>query len=106
MILLRIKNFFGTTEKRIYRWIFYEKIKLVSQGLLVFFSFINFFMKVFINQELNLLTDCAYGPCICCEKCMPDLSVFVLNLRKSGSILFRSMLNGNCLLSSASYLGA
>ena len=70
--------------------------------LLVFFTFINFFLKTFINQKYNLLPDCA---CfwtvylyVCCEKCMSGFSAFVL----TGIILFRSMPNGNCLFSSAS----
>ena len=29
---------------------------------LVFFTFINFFMKKFINQNHSLLSDCAFGP--------------------------------------------
>ena len=33
---------------------------------------------------------------------MPGFSVFVLNLSKSGNVLFRSVPNGNCLFSSAS----
>ena len=39
---------------------------------------------------------------VCCENCMAGFSAFVLNLSKSGNILFRSMSNGNCLFSPAS----
>ena len=35
---------------------------------------------------------------------MSDFSAFVLNLSKSGDILFRKMPNGNCLFCSASLL--
>ena len=40
--------------------------------LLIFFTFINFFMKTFINQEPNLLQGCAFGPFtyVRCENCM------------------------------------
>ena len=56
-----------------------------------------------INQEHNLLPDCAclWTIYLCtgiCEKCMSGFSAFVLT---TGNILFRSMLNGNCLISSA-----
>ena len=69
---------------------------------LVFFTFINFFTKTFINKEHNLLLDFAFGPFtyVCCENCMSDFTAYVLNLSKS--ISFRSMPNGNCLFSSAS----
>ena len=53
-----------------------------------------------INQEHNLLSDCAFEvfAYVCCENCcMAGFSVFVLNLSKSGNILFRSKPNGNCL---------
>ena len=52
----------------------------------------------------NLLPDCAFGPfiCVCCKSCMSGFSAYVLNLSKSGNILFRKMLNGNCLISSES----
>ena len=54
-----------------------------------------------INQEHNLLADCAFEPFtyVCCENCMPGVSAYILNLSKSGNILFRSMTNGNCLFS-------
>ena len=57
-----------------------------------------------INQEHNLLPEYTFEPFtyVCCENCMPGFSAFVLNLSKSGNILFRSMPNGNCLFSSAS----
>ena len=60
-------------------------------------------MKIFINQEHSLLPDYAFGSYVCCENCMSDLfTFFVLNLSKSGNILFRLMPNGNCLFNSAS----
>ena len=74
---------------------------------LVFFTLINLFMKTFVNQkDNNLPLGCAFGPFtyVCCENCMSIFSAFVLNLSKSGSILFRSMPNENCLLSSTSFL--
>ena len=57
----------------------------------------NFFYEN-INQEHNLLPDCAFElfTYAYCENCMSGFSAFVLNLRKSGNILFRSMPNGNC----------
>ena len=65
--------------------------------LLVFFTFfINFFIKTLIsNQEHNLMSDCDFGPFIYvwCENCMSGFSTFVLDLSKSGNILFRLMLN-------------
>ena len=67
----------------------YGKIKLVSYVLKIMlcYDYEN------INQEHNLLPDCAL---------MPGVSAFILNLNKSGNILFRSMPNGNYLFSSAS----
>ena len=59
-------------------------------------------MKIFINQDHNLLPDCAFGPYVRCENCVSGFSAFVLNMSKSGNILFRSMPNGNWLFSSAS----
>ena len=60
-------------------------------------------MKIFINQEHSLLPDYAFGSYVCYENCMSDLfTFFVLNLSKSGNILFRLMPNGNCLFNSAS----
>ena len=69
----------------------------IGVKLLVFFTFfINFFYEN-INQEHNLLPDCALGPFtyVCCENCMSGFSAFILNLSKSGNILFRSMPNRN-----------
>ena len=74
---------------------------------LVFVTLINLFMKTFANQQdNNLPLDCAFGSFtyVCCENCMSIFSAFVLNLSKSGSILFRSMPNENCLFSSTSFL--
>ena len=69
----------------------------IGLEFLVWFSVssvsLTFFMKILINQEHNLLPDRACGP---------GFSAFVLNLSKSGNILFRSMPKGNCLFSSAS----
>ena len=39
---------------------------------------------------------------MCCENCISGFSAFILNLSKSGNILFRSMPNGNCQFSSVS----
>ena len=52
----------------------------------------------------NLLPDCAFGPFtyVCCKSCMSSSSAYVLNLSKSRNILFRKILNGNCLFSSES----
>ena len=72
--------------------------------ILVFFTFINFLMKTFINQEHNLIADRAFVPFtyLYCENCTSSFSGFFLNLSKSCNILFRSMSNGNFLFSSAS----
>ena len=59
-------------------------------------------MKIFINQDHNLLPDCAFGLYVCCENCMSCFSAFVLNMSKSAIFLFRSMPNGNWLFSTAS----
>ena len=128
-IHIKLKSFcweeklFIEYEKReyIYNWRdFFGKIKLVNtsyiknnccnyvyvnrQTSVWVFNYMSFWEKAFINQEHNLLPDCAFGPFtfVCCENCMSGFSTFVLNLSKSGNILFRSMLNGNCLFSSAS----
>ena len=52
------------------------------------------------------MPDYVLGPFayVCCKNCMPGFSVFVLNLSKSEKILFRKMLNGIYLFSSASLL--
>ena len=58
---------------------------------LVFFTFlINFFCGN-INQEHNLLPDCAFGSFtyVYCENCMSGFSAFILNLSNSGNTLFR-----------------
>ena len=58
-----------------------------------FLRFFTFFMYENINQEYNLL-------CQTLPLDLPsDFSVFVLNLSKSGNILFRKMPSGKCLLS-------
>ena len=59
-------------------------------------------MKIFINQDHNLLPDCAFGLYVCCENCMSGFSACVLNMSKSAIFLFRSMPNGNWLFSTAS----
>ena len=63
--------------------------------------------KDFLWQNENKISEtvsCACGTFtyVCWENCMSDFSAFVLNLSKSGNILFRSMANGNCLFCSAS----
>ena len=66
-------------------------------------GFFTFFIYENVDQEeYNLLPDCAFGPFthVCCKNCMSDFSAFVLNLRKSGNILFRKMPSGKCLGSS------
>ena len=73
-----------------------EKIEYVERffiiKVLVFFDFhFNFFMKIFINQEHNLLHDCSFWPDAFFENCMSCFSAFVLNLSKSGNVLFISM---------------
>ena len=52
------------------------------------------------------MPDCVLGPFtyVCCKSCMSGFSAFVLNLSKSGNILFRKMPNGSYLFSSASLL--
>ena len=56
------------------------------------------------HQGYNLLPDSAFRPFtyVCCKNCMSGFSAFVLNLNKSGNILFRKMPSGKCLFSSAS----
>ena len=72
---------------------------------LVFFTFFISFFYENINQEHNLLPDCAFGPfpCVCCKNCMSGYSAFVLSLSKSDNISFRKMPNGICLFCSASW---
>ena len=50
--------------------------------LLVFFAFFITFFYQNINQEHNLLSDCACGMStyVFCENCVSGFSVFVLNL--------------------------
>ena len=80
-----------------------KKYPEIGVKLIFFTFFINFFCGN-INQEHSLLPDCAFGPFtyVYCENCMSDFSAFVLNLSKSGNILFRSISNGNFLFNSAS----
>ena len=57
-----------------------KSIPEIEIKLLVFFTFfINFFYEN-INQEHNLLPDCASGTFtyVCCENCMPGFFAFVL----------------------------
>ena len=81
----REQKLFLRPEKREYidSEMFYGKTKFVG---MVFFIFINFFIKIFINQEHNLLQGSAFRQYVCCENCMSDFSGCVLNLSKSGNI--------------------
>ena len=74
---------------------------------LVFFTFFISFFYENINQEHNLLPDCAFGPfpCVCCKNCMSGYSAFVLSLSKSGNISFRKMPNGMSFLFSIMVIG-
>ena len=76
----------------------------IGVKLLVFFTFfINFFCDNIIKEH-NLLPYYTFGPFtyVSCENCISGFFVVVLNLSKSGNILFRSMPNGNCLFGSTS----
>ena len=58
----------------------------IGVKLLVFFTFF-----INVNQEHNLLTDCASGTFtsnICCENCISSFSSFFPFLSKSGNISF------------------
>ena len=70
---------------------------------MVFFIFIDFCVKTLMKSIIYCLPDCALGPFtyVCCESCMSGFSVSIVNLSKSGNILFRSVPNGNGLFSSA-----
>ena len=68
---------------------------------------LHFFYERFcrsINQEHKLLPVFAFSPFtyVYCENCLSGFYVFILNLSKSGNILFRSVSNGNFMFSSAS----
>ena len=65
---------------------------------LLFFIFINSFMKAFI-QEHNLLPDCAFEPVtsLFCENCVSYFSAFLLL-----TYFVRSLPYGNCLLGTSS----
>ena len=68
------------------------------------FHFFHWLFYQSITQEHNLPADCALGPFtyVCCENCMSGFFALVLNLSKSGNILFRSMPTRSCLFISAS----
>ena len=106
MIFLRRKTFLETREKKIYREVFYGKIKskLVSSREYCYFllSLIFLWQYSLIKSIIYLLPDSAFRPNVCCENYIFGFSDFVLNLSKPGNILFESMPNGNCLFSSAS----
>ena len=68
--------------------------------MLVFFTFIN----LFIHYLIKSIIYCQTAPFACCENCISGFSAVALNLSKSGHYLFRSVPNGNCLVSSASFL--
>ena len=97
---------FMYTEKHLYECLitFEKSASEIGEKLLVFFTFFIIFFYENINQEHNLLPDSTSGTFtyICCENYMSSFSVFVLNLSKSGNILFRSIANKNYLFSSAS----
>ena len=65
---------------------------------LLFFIFINSFMKAFI-QEHNLLPDCAFEPVtsLFCENCVSYFSAFLLL-----TYFVTSLPYGNCLLGTSS----
>ena len=80
----------------------FEKKYTWSWGkILCIFHFSHLLFYENINQEHNLLPDCAFGPFTygCCKNCMSGFSAFVLNFSKSGNIFFRKMPIGNCRLS-------
>ena len=62
----------------------------IGVEFLVFFTFFHYFFNENINQGHNLLPDCAFGPFtyVYCENVMSDFSGFILNMSKSGNILF------------------
>ena len=106
MILLRRKTFLETREKKIYREVFYRKIKskLVSSREYCYFllSLIFLWKYSLIKSIIYLLPDSVFRPNVCCVNCIFGFFDFVFNLSKPGNILFESMPNGNCLFSSAS----
>ena len=63
----------------------------IGVKFLVFFTFfINFFMKTLIKSIIYCQAVPLLGPntYVCCKNCMSDSSAFVINLSKSGNILF------------------
>ena len=68
--------------------------------LLVFFTFINFFLKTITKSIIYCQTVHAFRmfTYVSCEKGMSGFPALVL----TGIVLFRSMPNGNCLFGSAS----
>ena len=65
---------------------------------LVFFTFfINSFVETLFKNINYCPPDCTFGPFtyVHCENYMSGFCAFVLNLSKSGNILFKLMSNGN-----------
>ena len=81
--ICRVFNYISVWEKYIWNW-----------------SKINQLIKSIIHCQ-TVPMECL-GTYVCSENCMSGFSAFVLNLSTSGIFLFRSMANGNCLLSSVS----
>ena len=87
-------------NRQTFVWVYdyiWEKYIWIWRKIIVFSLtfFINFFMETLLEtiiywQTVSLESLATY---VCCENCFTGFSAFVLNLSKSGNILFRRMAN-------------